>query len=151
MGAPKGNKFWQMADPKRLGRPIEFKTPEELWERACDYFEWCDNNPLLEEKLFHYQGEISRATVSKMRAYTIKHLCLHLGVNEVYFNQFNDKKHKEYSKVITRIYDTIYTQKFSGAAADLLNPNIIARDLGLADKAETAHSGEIKITREVIK
>jgi hypothetical protein len=30
----------------------------------------------------------------------------------------------------------IYEQKFTGAAADLLNPNIIARDLGLADKQD---------------
>ena len=33
----------------------------------------------------------------------------------------------------------IRTQKFEGAAAELLNPNIIARDLGLADRSE--HSG----------
>jgi hypothetical protein len=32
----------------------------------------------------------------------------------------------------------MYEQKFSGAAAGLLNPNIIARDLGLADKSEIA-------------
>ena len=30
----------------------------------------------------------------------------------------------------------IYTQKFEGSAAGLLNPNIIARDLGLNDKQE---------------
>ena len=30
----------------------------------------------------------------------------------------------------------IKTQKFEGAAAELLNANIIARDLGLADKKE---------------
>ena len=32
--------------------------------------------------------------------------------------------------------EIIRTQKFAGAAADLLNANIIARDLGLADKNE---------------
>jgi len=30
----------------------------------------------------------------------------------------------------------IYRQKFEGASADMLNPNIIARDLGLADKKD---------------
>ena len=34
----------------------------------------------------------------------------------------------------------IYEQKFTGAAAGLLNPNIIARDLGLADKTDHASS-----------
>ena len=32
--------------------------------------------------------------------------------------------------------EIIRQQKFEGAAANLLNANIIARDLGLADKAE---------------
>jgi hypothetical protein len=32
----------------------------------------------------------------------------------------------------------ILDQKFTGAAADLLNPNIIARDLGLTDKKEVS-------------
>ena len=39
-------------------------------------------------------------------------------------------------EVITRIRETAYNQKFTGAAADLLNANIIARDLGLSDKKE---------------
>lgn len=34
------------------------------------------------------------------------------------------------------INDAIRHQKFTGAAADLLNPMIISRDLGLADKSE---------------
>jgi hypothetical protein len=39
-------------------------------------------------------------------------------------------------EVITRIDKYIYNQKFEGAAAGFLNPNIIARDLGLADKTD---------------
>jgi hypothetical protein len=34
------------------------------------------------------------------------------------------------------VEEIIRTQKFEGASADLLNPNIIARDLGLADKQD---------------
>ena len=34
----------------------------------------------------------------------------------------------------------IRSQKFAGAAADLLNANIIARDLGLADKNQVDHT-----------
>ena len=37
--------------------------------------------------------------------------------------------------------EIIRTQKFEGASADLLNPNIIARDLGLADKSELTGAG----------
>jgi len=38
--------------------------------------------------------------------------------------------------VTTRAEEVIYNQKFAGAAAGLLNANIIARDLGLSDKKD---------------
>jgi hypothetical protein len=44
--------------------------------------------------------------------------------------------YKGFSQVITKIEKVIYNQKFTGAAAGFLNPNIIARDLGLAEKKE---------------
>ncbi|WP_290688531.1 terminase small subunit [Haematobacter sp. UBA3484] len=55
------------------------------------------------------------------------------------------------SEVITRVEQIIRTQKFEGAAADLLNPNIIARELGLADKTEMSgpEGGAIKTVSEV--
>jgi hypothetical protein len=37
---------------------------------------------------------------------------------------------------IERAEAVIYTWKFEGAAANLLNANLVARELGLADKAE---------------
>lgn len=151
MAAPKGNKFWKMADPNRIGRPVAFESPEELWEKACDYFQWCDDNPLYEVKAFNGKDDIKTISLPKMRAYTIKHLCLFLGVNEDYINQFNTKKNKEYSRVITRIKDVIFTQKFQGAAAELFNANIIARELNLADNNKNEYSGEITIVRKIKK
>lgn len=137
MAAPKGNQFWKRRS--KHGRDKLFATPELLWEAACEYFEWCDNNPLKEEKVFHSQGVITSHDASKMRAYTLTGLCLYLDCNTQYFNNFenNNKESKDFSVIITRIRETIYTQKFEGAAAELLNPNIIARELGLSEKSET--------------
>ena len=125
-----------MADPDKIGRPLQFKTPNELWEKACEYFQWCDDNPYYELKVFNNKGDVVEANVPKMRAYTIKELCIFLGVNEDYLYQFNEENNQEFSSIITCIRDVIYTQKFTGAAADLLNPNIIARQLGLSDKQD---------------
>ena len=76
-------------------------------------------------------------------------LCSFLHVNTVYFSQFEqsisekkDKNSKDFSTVITHVKETIRNQKFEGAAAGFLNPNIIARDLGLRDKSEIDHIGE---------
>jgi hypothetical protein len=58
-----------------------------------------------------------------------------LNIDEDTLNTYGKADtHKEFHGVVTRVKDIIYTQKFEGASAGLLNPNIIARDLGLADK-----------------
>ncbi len=44
------------------------------------------------------------------------------------------EEYKDFFGVYTRISQIIRTQKFEGAAVGLFNANIIARDLGLADK-----------------
>ncbi|WGM06649.1 terminase small subunit [Arsenophonus nasoniae] len=51
--------------------------------------------------------------------------------------------------------EVIYDQKFSGAAADLLNANIIARDLGLKEQSQvedvTKYKGDRDKRRSRIK
>lgn len=72
--------------------------------------------------------------VAKMRAMTISGLCIFLDISETCWYSYREKN--DFSWVTTRAEKIIYNQKFQGAAADLLNANIIARDLGLADKSE---------------
>ena len=48
----------------------------------------------------------------------------------------------EYFGITTRIRDIIYDQKFTGAAAGLLESNIIARELGLVDKKDVTTNGQ---------
>lgn len=154
MAAPKGNQFWKLRS--KHGRDKLFETPALLWEAACEYFEWCDNNPFYEAEQIKQVGkgyideqsgqyvEPNRIVeLPKMRPYTIQGLCLYLDCNTKYFNDFedalkqkDDQQSKDFSEIVTRIRDVIYNQKFSGAAAGFLNANIIARDLGLADKKE---------------
>src|SRR5882724_2732709 len=126
MGAPIGNQFRKLRS--KHGRDKLFETPELLWEAACEYFEWCDSNPLIE---IDFKGkDADRVELPKMRAFTIHGLCIYLDCNTKYFNDFKEANHKGFSEVLTRIMEIIYNQKFTGAAAGFLNPNIIARDLG---------------------
>ena len=144
MPAPKGNKYWELRS--KHGVDKLFTSSKLLWDAAVEYFEWCEENPLLESKAFAYQGEITTATLPKMRALTLSGLCLYLHCNEAYFRQFKSRlteKDEDFATVITQIEQTIYNQKFQGAAADLLNANIIARDLGLSDKKEMEVIGVI--------
>jgi hypothetical protein len=139
MPAPKGNEFWKLRS--KHGRDKLFATPDLLWEAACEYFQWCIDNPLIE---IDFRGKNSdEVKLPKMRAFTLHGLSLYLHCNTKYLNDFydsvrgkTDEKSKDFSEVITRIRETIYNQKFTGAAAGFLNPNIIARDLGLSDKTQ---------------
>lgn len=136
MGAPTGNRFWE--NRSKHGRDMLFSSPTLLWEAAQEYFEWCEDNPLMETD---FRGRDSdKVEIPKMRAFTFQGLCLYLDCGTNYFNQlegqFKDKdddRAKDFSVIIQRIRDIIYTQKFTGAAAGFLHPMIISRDLGLRD------------------
>ena len=74
-----------------------------------------------------------------MRAMTIAGLCMFLDIAQDTWINWR-KSRTDLSEVITRAEAVIFQQKFSGAAADLLNPSIIARDLGLAEKQDHTSS-----------
>jgi len=135
MAAPAGNQFWKLRS--KHGRDKLFTTPELLWEAACEYFEWCESNPLIE---IDFKGkDAEKKELPKMRAFTLMGLCIYLECTSSYFRSFKSTlkpEDKDFLTVITRIEEVIYTQKFTGAAAGFLNANIISRDLGLADRSE---------------
>lgn len=139
MSAPEGNQFWKLRT--KHGRDKIFASPELLWEEACKYFNWCDDNPLMETD---FRGkDADKVLIPKMRAYTWEGLELFLDIHSLR-DYKNNPEYKDFSQVITRIDKIIYSQKFTGAAAGFLNANIIARDLGLRDKQEVEHSGGVK-------
>lgn len=138
MAAPKGNEYWK--ERTKSGRDKIFKTPEALWEAAKEYFEWADNNPWIKNEAVK-SGDLAGTImqVPTQRPYTLSGLCLHLDVNEEYLTDFNienEERKEDFSRIITRIRETIRTQKFEGATVGAFNATIIARDLGLADKTE---------------
>lgn len=136
MAAPAGNQFWKARS--KHGRDRLFASAELLWEACCEYFQWVEDNPLLEMKPFAYQGVVTQEPVAKMRAMTINGLCLFIDIDETTWRAWREVD--DFSMVVSRAEKIIYEQKFTGAAADLLNPNIIARDLGLADKKDLGSS-----------
>lgn len=140
MAAPEGNQFWKLRS--KHGRDKLFATPELMWEAACEYFQWCEDNPFHKSEAkvvnggYKEPGSVEIAELPYLRPFTLQGLCLYMDCNTKYFNDFEAANHKGFSEVITRIRETIYNQKFSGAASGFFNANIIARDLGLSDKKE---------------
>ena len=147
MAAPKGNEYYKIR--LKSGRKPKYETAEELLEKANEYFKWCLDNPFKEEVVFHNKGELVHGEVSKIRPFTLEGLADYLNITKETFGTYSDRG-KDFFEVCTRVRQTIYKQKFEGAAAGFFNSSIIARDLGLSDKQETTHTGNVVIneTRE---
>lgn len=130
-----GNEFWKLRS--KHGRDAIFSDANKLYEAACEYFQWCVDNPLYSTEFLGKDAE--ERLVPKTRAFTMTGLCLYLDVNTLYFRDFKESelgKTNDFSQIIARIENVIYSQKFTAAAAGLLNANIIARELGLSEKQD---------------
>lgn len=140
-----GNRFWEARSS--AGPKPKFDNGDQLWAACVEYFNWVADNPLYTVQLVTFQGSATHEPVAKMRAMTIGGLCLFLDVEERTWRMWRDER-ADLIPVITQAEAVIYQQKFTGAAADLLNPNIIARDLGLADKKELSGGMAITVSPE---
>ncbi len=112
-----------------------FQAGDALWQACVSYFDWATSHPFKEDRVFSYKGEQTHESVSLLRAFTLSGLCLHLGVTEETWRAWR-KDRPDLKEVITKAESVVHQQKFEGGAAGLLNANIIARDLGLADKKD---------------
>lgn len=149
MSAPVGNEFWKQRSSH--GRKPKFETPDDLQDACLEYFEWVEANPLYEAQAFAYQGKVTMQPVAKMRAMTLAGLCIFLDIDRTTWAEYAARE--GFTLVATRVEEIIRTQKFEGASAGLLNPSIIARDLGLADKQDQTIQGSVthKIERTVVR
>ena len=124
--------FWKAKSS--FGRKPKFASPEDL-ETACnEYFDWVDNNPLFEDHIISYMGRATHVSVPKMRAMSIGALCSFLDIDLITWVNYRERE--EFFYVTSSVQGAIRAQKFEGAAGNILNANIIARDLGLSDKHE---------------
>ena len=146
MAAPKGNQFWKART--KHGRDKLFASPELLREACEEYFEWVEDNPLNEERLFAYQGSITKESAYKMRAMTIGGLCIFLDICLDTWHSWRNDNDKGFVEVVKWADEVIRQQKFAGAAADLLNANIIARDLGLRDATDNTNAN-LNLNKEI--
>jgi hypothetical protein len=141
MAAPKGNEFWKLRSKHgpNYRYPPDDGGAEKLWADCIEYFEWCIDNPLHEQKVHGKDADV--VELEKMRAFTMMGLCLYLGIGESTWAEWRADR-KDLTEVITRAELVIREQKFTGAAANLLNANIIARDLALSENVNATVTHE---------
>ena len=140
------------------GNPVKPKkyTPMQLWKEACNYFNWCDNNPwmMIEQskqpqrlptnydKAKH--GNIKNflnqtVKLPHQRPYSIERLCNFLNISfQTFENYSKTEGYETYFEVSARIRQIIDAQHFEGGMVGAFNANIVTRKLGLAEKQELA-------------
>jgi hypothetical protein len=135
--APKGNEFWKART--RHGRHAIFADVELLRQACNEYFQWSKDNPLYETKVGFSNGCAVSQEVPKMRAMTLSGLSIFLGITSKTLAQWKHER-DDLRPAIEEAEEVIRQSKFEGAAAGLLNANIISRDLGLKDHQTIDHN-----------
>ena len=165
----KGNKAWERRSRHGIEKTI--KSAKLLLDAFNDYHDWCVDNPLVEIKpmvVSDGKGEgssVDKVEVNRIRAMTLAGFCVFMGTNRQYWGTFKaqlkvngnttETEVSDFNKVIRFIEDAMFQQKFEAAAAGLLKENLIARELGLADKTENKNENtnmnSVPMTKEEIK
>ena len=151
MAATKGNRFWEARSSH--GRKPKFASPGDLMNACTEYFKWVDDNPLYEQKLVKYKDYCELKKVPKLRAMTMASLCMFIDISHDTLRNYA-KKSEDFLAVVRTVENTVREQKFAGAAADLFNANIIARDLGLRDQTPVevvVHNHNTAVDEETLK
>lgn len=151
--APKGHPLW--------GNPLNPKkyTPEELWEKALDYFKWADENPWVMIEQSKMPQRISEKMALGMkpsmvksflkqtvelphqRPYSIEALCLHINISrETFDNYSKEKGYETYFDICRAIRDIIDRQHLEGGMVGAFNANIVTRKLGLQEKIQSTQN-----------
>lgn len=140
--------FWEALMgrcPKEdAGEPGSRMTPEALWDLACLYFQG-ENEDTMIKKDFIRSGEsagkvVEITTTRPFSWVSFDLFLLYHGIQTsvMTIRQNKDGKFAHFQPVIQRIEQIIYEQKFDGAAIGGYNPQLIIRDLGLAEKVDAS-------------
>lgn len=156
MSAPKGNNFWTKR--AKHGRDTIFSDPEAMQSAAYEYFVYESKQVQKRQEAIkggEFAGQLVAVTINN--PFTLFGLCIFLGVNTRYFNDFEEKLkndklredltpqqleiNKDFSYVVTHIRDVIDKQKIDGALVGIYNAGLTSKLTGLIDRTETSIKG----------
>lgn len=127
MGAILKNRDWEKR--KINGRKPKFSSPEQFWERACEYFEHTTANPIYRSEKVNVKGEIKIVKVPVPRPFTVSGLCSFLDISRRTLGRYEQRE--DFRHIITRARDVIFIQQYQYAVVGVFDPRIIARSLDL--------------------
>jgi len=103
--------------------------PEELLAKFKEYIQWVDQNPLVRHVLIQKTGDTVEVPLGRPLSH--KAFLLHAKMSATLYAAY--AKLPEYEEVMEIIKNSVYVNKYEGAAVGLFSSAIMIRDLGLAD------------------
>jgi len=152
MSRLKGNKFWELRT--KHGKDKIFSDPKTLWEEAKLYWDWCDRSPWMRPELVKYKGDAEEYEIPLGRPYSLDGLTIYLGVSGAYFraakinltNKIEEGKATPIEEALLEAIEMIITvtrtQNLEGAAVNVFNANIMARQHSLAETINQNSTGD---------
>lgn len=124
------------------------KSPDKLYEYFEQYKTFCKKN-CKKENIYSHRVD-KQVSLDREIPLTWDGFEIWLRKNKIliYLDDYKfnrDDRYSEYTYIIRAIGQEIYEDKFTGAVAGVFQHNIIARDLGLVDKKDLVHKGDINI------
>lgn len=142
-----GNQIWQLRKYV-CGGDAKYSA-EELLEKAAEYLQQLKDNPLVtvETKLGR-DGEPVDYEIKHIRAPSLWGFYVHTFINSsMWVNYY--KTCEATKKAADFIEDCFRSIKYEGGVANVFNPMLIARDLGLTEKSEVTGKDGAPLTSTV--
>ncbi|WP_111430019.1 terminase small subunit [Rhodobacteraceae bacterium DSL-40] len=114
------------------GAPRLVKDGEELWSRFLEYVEWIETNPVCALRKVVSHNRIIEVEDEFLRPMTWQSFAAFLGVSTATLEYWR-RDCEDLIETLHRIKDTMFANKFEGAAVGVFREAIISRELGLAD------------------
>ena len=76
---------------RKVGRPLQFETAEQLWDACVDYFDWVEEPPLIQTKLAQSGGVPIKIEVPLPRNDNLKlTTCDHRILTTLFYHIFTE-------------------------------------------------------------
>lgn len=141
------NQLWKKMND--FSNRIVIDTPEDIWKRACEYFSWCDDNPITWKTTVMSGNKAGNKVENESpQPYGIRAFCLYSGITESYMQSIRQSKSTEspYYIVISKILSIIYVQNMNYATTGVFNPVFTAKLLSIGGTEEdTRPSAKVEI------
>jgi hypothetical protein len=148
-----GLQLWEVINNRRDNELDT--TALGIWTRACEYFKWCDDNPITWKSMVMSGTKAGTKFENESpHPYSIKALCAFCSISEAYLSYIRNTKdmNSDYYLVISKILSIIYVQNLNYATTGVFNPVFTARLLSIGEDVTVPEPVKVEvITQDIPK